>query len=45
MAEVNLGMVDDQEEVSRIANELEELYAQAQVQSREIVAHTRSIIR
>lgn len=45
MAEVNLGMVVDENEATRIAQEIEDLYSQTQDQARSVVEHTRGVIR
>ncbi len=45
MAEVNLAMVDQEEEATRIAQEIEDLYSQSQEQANNVVAQTRSVIR
>jgi methenyltetrahydrofolate cyclohydrolase len=45
MAEVNLGMVSNEDDSTRIAQEIEDLYAQSEEQAKQIVAHARSVIR
>jgi methenyltetrahydrofolate cyclohydrolase len=45
MAEVNLGMIDSEEEATRIAQEIEDLYSQSEEQANNVVARTRSVIR
>jgi methenyltetrahydrofolate cyclohydrolase len=45
MAEVNLGMVSDEEEMTRIAQEIEDLYSQSENQARNVIAQTRTVIR
>lgn len=45
MAEVNLGMVRNEADATRIAQEIEDLYSQSQEQVNNVVAHTRNVIR
>jgi formiminotetrahydrofolate cyclodeaminase len=45
MAEVNLGMVLNEEDSTRIAQEIEDLYSQSEDQANQIIASTRSVIR
>lgn len=45
MAEVNLGMLGDENDVERIAQEIEDLYSQSRDQAASVVAHTRGVIR
>jgi formiminotetrahydrofolate cyclodeaminase len=45
MAEVNLGMVSNEEDSTRIAQEIEDLYSQSEEQAKQIIANARSIIR
>ena len=45
MAEVNLGMITDDVEETRIAQEIDDLYSQSQDQASRVVARTRSVIR
>jgi methenyltetrahydrofolate cyclohydrolase len=45
MAEVNLGMVSDDEELTRIAQEIEDLYSHSEDQARNVIAQTRAVIR
>jgi methenyltetrahydrofolate cyclohydrolase len=45
MAEVNLAMIDNEQDSTRIAQEIEDLYSQSQDQANNVVAQTRSVIR
>jgi hypothetical protein len=44
-AEVNRGMVLNEEDSTRIAQEIEDLYSQSEDQANQIIASTRSVIR
>jgi formiminotetrahydrofolate cyclodeaminase len=45
MAEVNLGMITSEEDSTRIAQEIEDLYSQSEEQANSVIAYARSVIR